>query len=149
MKILKVLISVISVVVILYLLYTTFIFGWLGERKHLIDIYIDTQFAPDYSPAKFDKIKTGMTLNEVEAIIGKPFYTHIPYVFYDVESDSLYYVENVSNEIEYVYTGDGKLLNKMQKQGKRYYYDCAWYRSSILVDTNNIVVGINKGWSYD
>lgn len=144
MKILKVLISAISVVVILFLLYTTFIFGCIGEGKHLIDPYIDTQFAPDYSPEKFDKIKTGMALNEVETIIGQPLYTH-PYVFYDIESDE----ENVSNEIEYVYTNDGKLLSKMQEQGKRYYYDCAWYRSSILVDTNNIVVEINKGWSYD
>ena len=141
MKILKVLISTISVVVILYLLYVTFIFGWLGERKHLIDPYIDTHFATDYSPEKFDKIKIGMTVDEVESLIGKPFYTCIPPIFYHIADDS--------TKIEYNYTGDGKLLNKMREQGKRYYYDCAWYRSLVIFDTNNIVVGINKGWSYD
>jgi len=141
MNFLKILISAIFAVVILYLLYITFIFGWLGERKHLIDIYIDTHFAPDYSPEKFDKIKIGMTLNEVESIIGKPFYTHTPPVFYHIANDS--------TKTEYVYTGDGKLLSKMREQGKRYYYDCAWYRSYVIFDTNNIVVEINKGWSYD
>ncbi|MDL2309296.1 hypothetical protein LJC53_06910 [Bacteroidales bacterium OttesenSCG-928-C03] len=138
MRILKVLVAVI---VILFLLYHAFIFGWLGERKHLISPYIDTQFAPNYSPKKFDKIKVGMMLNEVESIIGKPFHARIPPMSYHIDNDS--------TKNEYDYTGDGKLLDKMQEQGKRYYYDCAWYRSLVIFDTNNIVVEINKGWNYD
>jgi hypothetical protein len=134
MKILKVLLSV----VILTLLVFMFFVGkfTMSEGKHLIDPYIDTHFAPDYSPDKFDKIKTGMTLGEVKSIIGEPLYF-----------DTVY--NNASKKIKYVYTGDGKLLNKMREQGKRYYYDCAWYRSYVLFDENNIVVEINKGWSYD
>ncbi|MCL2327169.1 MAG: hypothetical protein FWC39_01515 [Bacteroidetes bacterium] len=138
-KILK----IVSAIVIVFLLIAVFSMAWFAsaERKHLIDPYIDTQFAPDYTPEKFEGIKMGMTINEVETIVGKPFHTNNPPVFYHIADDS--------TKIEYVYTGDGKLLHKMQEQGKRYYYDCAWYYSSVVVDTNNIVVEINKVWCYD
>ena len=137
MKILKILLKIISTGVILFLLWLTYVVGnlTLSEGKHLIKPYIDTYFAPDYSPEKFDKIKTGMTLNEVKSIIGEPFYIHPGYVD--------------STEIWYEYTGDGVLSNKMLEQGKRYYYDCAWYHSAVVFDINNIVVEIYKGWSYD
>jgi outer membrane protein assembly factor BamE (lipoprotein component of BamABCDE complex) len=135
MKLLKIVLKVLSAGIILFLLYYTFMFGWLGEGKHLINPYVDTHFAPDYSPEKFDKIKIGMTLYEVDSIIGEPFYSHPDY--------------DDSTKIRYYYTSDGLLLSKMRKQGKRYYYDCAWYRSIITFDTNNIVVEIDKGWSYD
>ena len=145
MKILKILLKVLSAGVILFLLYLTAVFGrlTLGEGKHLIDPYIDTEFAPDYSPKKFNKIKIGMTVDEVESIIGKPFYKHPDYCD--------------TTNIDYVYTNDGKLWGKMKEEKRRYYEECfwivtdfAWYRSYVIVDTNNnIVVEINKGWSYD
>jgi outer membrane protein assembly factor BamE (lipoprotein component of BamABCDE complex) len=115
----------------------TFFLGWiaLNENIHPIDPYIDTCFAPDYSPEKFNDIKIGMTLDEVELIIGKPLYS--------------YYVYDDSTKINYDYTCDGKLLSKAQQKGKRNYYDCAWYRSSIIIDMHNIVIEIDKGWSYD
>ena len=137
MKIFKIVLKVLSAGAILYLLFLTYLFAWLtlSEGKHLIKPYIDTYFAPDYSPEKFEKIKIGMTLNEVKSIIGEPLYIRSDY--YD------------SRKKEYVYTGDGVLSNKMMEQGKRYYYDCAWYHSSIVFGTNNIVVKINKCWCYD
>ena len=143
MKILKILLKVLSAGVILFLLYLTAVFGHitLGEGKHLIDPYIDTWFASDYSLEKFDKIKTGMTVDEVESIIGKPLYKHSDY--WDAK------------KIMYEYTGDGKLW-EMKEEKKRYYNDCfwivtdyAWYHSAVVFDKNNIVVKIYKGWSYD
>lgn len=132
-KILKVL----SAIVIMFLLVAVFSMSWFAsaERKHLIDPYIDTEFAPDYTPEKFEQIEMGMTINEVKSIIGNPL--------------SSSHIADDSVKIKYDYTNDGKLLHKMQEQGKRHYYDCAWYYSSVVVDTNNRVVEINKVWCYD
>jgi len=106
----------------------------LIEGKHLIKPYIDTHFAEDYSPEKFDQIELGMTKNEVIKIIGKPLYT-----------GSGYYDSLITN---YHYTGDGKLLSK-RKPGEQKYDDFAWYRSTIGFDTTETVVYLDKGWSHD
>ena len=147
-KILKVL----SVGIILFLFYEIYLLGCstLTGGKHLINPYIDTRFAPDYSPEKFDKIKVGMTLDEVESIIGKPIRNLTD--FFD------------STKIRYHYTDNLVLADKNakweQKQEKGYYdypplypsclcdYRYAWYCSSITFDKNNIVVEIYKEWLY-
>lgn len=43
----------------------------------------------------------------------------------------------------------GKLLNKTPDNGRNGYDDFAWYRSTVTFDTNNIVIDIDFGWSYD
>jgi len=106
----------------------------LIEGKNIINPYIDTVFGENYTPNKFDQIKIGMKKQQVLDLIGNPLNTSIN------SHDSL-----VTN---YNYTGDGKLLvlNGINN-GK--YGDFAWYRSIIGFDKNNIVVYLNKGWSYD
>ncbi len=106
----------------------------LVEGRHIIKPYIDTRFSENYSPEKFEEIETGMTKNQVEYLIGRPLRIGKGY------DDSL-----VTN---YHYTGDGKLLN-LRKPVEQHYDDFAWYRSTVGFDTNNIVVFIYKGWSYD
>jgi len=132
-KILKIL-TITSLILVAFI---TFIIGQapLIEGKHYFDPYIDTQFAEDYSPDKFEEIKIGMSLEEVKKIIGKPLYNGEGY--------------EDQNNTNFYYTGDGKLLNNTEDSWKNGYDDFAWYRSSIEVDNENIVISIDKGWSYD
>ncbi len=106
----------------------------LIEGKHLIKPYIDTHFADNYSPEKFDQIELGMRKSEVIKLIGEPLYNGVGYF------DSL-----VTN---YHYTGDGKLLSK-REPGEQKYDDFAWYRSTIGFDATETVVYLDKGWSHD
>ena len=128
--------KIISSIGLLGVLVISFFLGTapLIEGKHLVKPYIDTHFAEDYSPEKFDLIELGMTKIEVIRIIGEPLYTGSGY------SDSL-----VTN---YHYTGDGKLLSK-RKSGEQNYDDFAWYRSVVGFDTSETAVYLDKGWSYD
>ena len=97
------------------------------EGKNIFSPYIDTQFAPQYSLEKFELIKKGQTIEEVEKILGQPLNQYI---------DS-------NNIAEYWYTHDGKLYSN-KRSG-----DFAWYRSVVYFDINKKVVKIDKGWSYD
>jgi len=106
----------------------------LSEGKHIIRPYIDTHFAEEYSPEKFDHIKLGMRKSEVVKLIGEPLYKGEGY--YDTLITNFYY------------TGDGKLLNR-RKPGVQEYDDFAWYRSTIGFDTTETVVYLDKGWSRD
>ncbi len=119
------------------LLVIAFLFGVLSisEGKHLFKPYVDTIFAENYTPEKFKNIKIGMSTSEVKLIIGKPLYIN---TFYPD-----------STKTEYSYTGDGKLY-EISRRNKLHqdYYDCAWYRSNIII-YNDTVVDISKGWSYD
>jgi outer membrane protein assembly factor BamE (lipoprotein component of BamABCDE complex) len=129
--------KILSVLLISILLILTFLMGkiTLSEGKHLLDPYIDTYFAVDYTPEKFNLIKSGMTFDEVKMIIGAPLYK-------SPES-------NNSTKMNYYYTADGKLLGKAREQERQDYDDCAWYRSTVTFDTNNVVIDIDKGWSFD
>lgn len=98
------------------------------ESKNIFFPYIDTQFASQYSPEKFELIKIGQTLEEVEKIIGQPLQKNI---------------DSKNGRAEYLYTNDGKLLS-IKKSG-----DFAWYRSIIYFDEQDKVINIDKGWSYD
>lgn len=98
------------------------------ESKNIFFPYIDTQFASQYSPEKFELIKIGQTLGEVEKIIGQPLQKNI---------------DSKNGRAEYLYTNDGKLL-VIKKSG-----DFAWYRSIIYFDEQDKVINIDKGWSYD
>ena len=87
--------------------------------------------SPFYSVDRFDNIKIGDSLLAAEEIIGKPLSIQI----------------SERNIKKYCYTNDAKLYNSnipffMSR-------DYAWYRSNLTFDTNNIVIKIDKGWSYD
>ena len=98
------------------------------EGRNIFSPYIDTEFAPRYSPEKFDLIKLGQSLKEVETVLGKPLYNHI---------------DSLNHKFEYDYTNDGKLRSN-KKSG-----DFAWYRSAIYFNYQGKVVGIDKVWSFD
>lgn len=131
----KLLIQILTSLTLAAVLFFSFIIGGapLMEGKHPINPYIDTYFAENYSPEKFDLIKLGMKRIQVVKLIGKPL--HIGSGYYD------------SIPINYHYTGDGKLhkTNDTYKPG----YDFAWYRSTIGFNDTGLVVYIDKGWSYD
>jgi hypothetical protein len=106
----------------------------LMEGYNILAPYKGTNFSENYSPDEFDKIKLGMSIDEVKAIIGNPMY---------ISQDTL---PNKTVEIFYEYTDDGSsndfgdwVLIK----------DYAWYRSSVTFNQNHIAVYIDKGWSYD
>ena len=52
--------KILSVLLVSILLILTFLIGkiTLSEGKHLLDPYIDTYFAEDYTPEKFNLIKS-------------------------------------------------------------------------------------------
>jgi hypothetical protein len=102
--------------------------------KHIIRPYIDTHFAEEYSPGKFDQIKLGMRKSEVVKWIGEPLNMG------EGQDDSL-----VTN---FYYTDDGKLLSR-RKPGVQKYDDFVWYRSTVGFDTAETVVYLDKGWSHD
>lgn len=130
----KLILKIIGVLFGLYCLYFLSVMGQicLIEGKHLLYPYIDTHFAKNYSPEKFKKIKFGMNLNDVLNLIGEPINKRDGEIF--------------DSNIVYDYTADGKA---MEIEKNNFYYDFAWYRSSVGFDSEGIVVYINKGWSYD
>lgn len=129
--------KIISTFFIAFLVAITFFLGRvpLIEGKHLLDPYIDTQFAKNYSPEKFATITVGMSITEVIVIVGEPLYKEHSY------TDTL-----LTN---YCYTNDGKLLHSTSFQSLNSYNDFAWYRSTLQIDRTNRVISIDKGWSYD
>jgi hypothetical protein len=127
--------KILSIIGIGFLMYLSFVFGQiqLMEGKHIIYPYLDTKFANDYTPKKFDEIKIGMSLEEVKEIIGEPLYVGSGY--------------KDSRNLNLHYTGDGKLLSKSKSTNK--YSDLAWYCSSLEINEEKKVVSIEKGWAYD
>ena len=106
----------------------------LVEGYHPLEPLIDTYHRDDYSIQKFDRLKVGDTKQSAIDLVGPPLYN---------------YTDTIVHTVTYYFTGDGKLLGKANDQNKREYLDFAWYRSSITVDSNEVIIDINKGWSYD
>lgn len=102
------------------------------ESKNPFFPYIDTEFAPNYTPEKFDLITENFTYDEVIQLLGEPLF----------ESK-----DQKGNIIEIDYTNDGKIL--YTKNPLVIVKDFAWYRSYIRFDSNGKIIEINKGWSYD
>lgn len=126
----KVILKILAAILLATLVISNFFFGGINiiEGKNLFFPYSDTEFAPNYTLKKFDLIKKGQRIEEVEKILGKPLFE---------------YKDSIINSIEYVYTSDGKL----KKNNKDGYF--AWYRSTIYFDSMNKVSKIDKGWSFD
>lgn len=115
-------------------IYFVFMFGGVSlmEGYNIFDPYIDTEFAENYTPNKFDLITVELTKEEVISTIGKPLY-----IFKDT----------ITNRIKYHYTNDGFLKRKSNR--KYQINDFAWYRSSVYFDLKGEITNIDKGWSYD
>ncbi len=122
-----IILKILSVFSLIFLVILSFTLGSISllEGKHLFDPYIDTTFATNYSPEKFEKIEIGMTVNDVIKIVGEPLRIGQSY------KDTL--------NKTYDYT----------KDGKNHHGDFAWYNSSLEIDTNKRVIFIYKGWNYD
>ncbi|GAA3611957.1 hypothetical protein Q4Q39_04710 [Flavivirga amylovorans] len=115
-------------------IYFVFMFGGLSlmEGYNIFDPYIDTEFAENYTPNKFDSITMGLTKEEVINTIGKPLFI---------------FTDTITNRTEFHYTNDGFLRRKSNREYD--INDFAWYRSNVYFDSKDKVTKIDKGWSYD
>jgi hypothetical protein len=126
--------KILSAAILAPIIYYLFLSGGilLGEGYNVLNPYIDTEFAPNYSPEKFDLITEDFTYEEVIDLIGKPLGT--------------YYNDYLQSEC-LEYTNDGKALSANHNLVP--VQDFAWYRSIICFDSNGKISRIEKGWSYD
>ena len=83
---------------------------------------IDTHYAPGFSEANFRKVLPGMTVSEVEALVGKPLFKQ----------------KKQTAMEEWGYTDDGKC-----KWG-----DFAWLRRAVVV-SEGIVISVDRSVRYD
>ena len=104
----------------------------VGESYNIFTPYADTRMAADYSPVKFDSIKQGMHMSDVQMVIGKPLSEG-----YDSNTFST----------KHDYTNDGKLLYKESTFWIP--ADLAWYCSEVFYNKDSIVVNIIKEWRFD
>jgi len=125
----KIILKIISVIGLLILTIFLFMAGQfpLIEGKHFLNKYIDTKFAEDYSPEKFEQIKVGMELGEVTYLIGQPLH-----------------IRSYGSNNIYQYTNSSGLT----KVDKGRYSRFVWYNSMVEVSLDNIVVKVDKGWIY-
>lgn len=115
-------------------IYIVFMVGGFSliEGYNIFKPYIDTEFAENYTPQKFDKISINFTKEEVLKTVGQPLFI---------------YKDTLTNGIQYTYTSDGYLKKKTNKSYD--ISDFAWYRSNIYFDSTGKIIKIDKGWSYD
>src|SRR5690554_7851840 len=80
-----------------------FMFGGVSlmEGYNIFDPYIDTEFAENYTPKKFDLITVNFTKEEVINTVGKPLFI---------------FTDTVSNQTEFIYTNDGFLIQKSNRE---------------------------------
>lgn len=126
----KIFYKILASVLLFSSIFMTFMMGAIltSEGINVFSPYIDTQFAPQYSPEKFELIKVGQSIKDVEAIVGKPLRKTM---------------DSTVQETQYWYTMDSKLhFNK--KSG-----DFAWYVSIVYFDSDRYVKNIVKQWAYD
>ncbi|MBF9140144.1 hypothetical protein [Hymenobacter properus] len=140
--------------------------GLTSESYNIFAPYIDTQFAQDYSPDKFEQVTIGMSEDNVRQLVGLPLFENInPYKteaeeLIASEADAkhdmgaqLYNLMRAHYDTRvyklWEYTNDGKLYTTARLAGSNNWNDFAWYRSSVSLDSAGIVISIDKGWSYD
>lgn len=129
--------KLLATVILIPIIGSVFICGTisLNEGKNLFTPYIDTEFASNYSPSKFELITSDLNHDNVISIIGSPIYK---------DTDTV----NGQIQLKLNYTQDAYFLKK--NKGKRLLIsDFAWYRSIITFDTKGKILKINKGWNYD
>jgi hypothetical protein len=94
--------------------------------------YADTRFAAGYTAEKFDRVKPGMSHDEVYTLLGQPLII-----------DTLLNGKGIS----LWYSDDGKLYHEGHQNSL--VNDFAWYSVSILLNREGRVIDIFKGWQYD
>lgn len=124
--------KILSLIIIAPILSLVFIIGAgsLIEGYNVFSPYIDTEFAENYTPEKFDLIQMDLNKEEVLKILGEPLKKN-----------------TWKNETVFYYTLDAFL-----SRGSDYKYlirDFAWYRSVIYFNKQGKITRIDKGWSYD
>lgn len=123
-----------AIIVIVLLCFVFFLgLGSTSESYCWLKPYIDTKFAKDYTPEKFELIKLGMKEETVKTLVGEPIGTYEQINF---------------PQKEVYYTQDGFLFEKADKKGIEG-ADFAWYMSTITYNENKEVIKIDKGWSFD
>lgn len=129
--------KLLSSAVLLLLGYILFHLGLISlmEGKHILDPYIDTRFADNYSPEKFDSIEVGMKHDQVFELIGEPLSIGMGF-------------EDASN-LNYHYTHDGKFKELNLESGQYLCRDYAWYGSSVEMNDDSVVVSVFRRWVYD
>ena len=123
--------KIFSAIILLIIAYFVFYLGAapLIEGRNLINPYIDTEFAENFTPEKLEFIKVGMTEEEVIEKLGMP----------------LSITEGVNNLKGYQYSKDGKLL---ESRRRHLINDFAWYACFINIE-NGKVTKIDKFWAFD
>ena len=107
------------------------------------DPYIDTWYAPGYTPELESRIKVGMSCEEVEAVIGAPLYVNPPNRF----QPGLFGA---------VYTNDGGHDRRLGIDHRHprhkcfpYHKDFAWHYFNVMYDSTDVVRKVYSGWAYD
>jgi hypothetical protein len=125
MKKFFVLSSIIVVVSLGFVIMGLIFLGWWYLHSESYCFFwpsIDTTYSEGYSDEKFGKIQIGMTMSDVNKIMGKP-----------LDAD----------DVEYSYTSDGGCRYNGYK-----FCDCAWLSRTIIFKENK-VSEINKNIYYD
>lgn len=105
----------------------------LSEGYNLLNPYADTEFAPAYSPEKFQQVKIGMKMAEVKNLTGEPLNAS-----YDTARGLIYHS----------YTRDG-WIRRQPGLSLSLCSDLAWYGSSVEYGQDSIAVKVYSGWYYD
>jgi hypothetical protein len=121
---------------VLFALYTVVWFAW--DTICPWDPLIDTKYSDTFNIYNIDKIKEGMTKENVIELIGDPLFTGI----------------NEEGSAKLEFTSDGKYQKSMEKN---YYGDFAWYSigggyawfNYDLEFKDDILIRIESFWAHD
>lgn len=104
-------------------------FQLYGEMHNAKDPYIDTTFAKDFTPEKFDEVQQRMTKDEIVSLLGEPI-THDAFGIRN--SDDIKQII-MPNDLRYQdcwrYSTDGKLEEKG---------DTSWYSFSVCFKDDKV-----------
>jgi outer membrane protein assembly factor BamE (lipoprotein component of BamABCDE complex) len=128
----KLLYKILSLIIIAPILILVFNIGAVSliEGYNVFSPYIDTEFAENYTPEKFDLIQMDLNKEDVLKILGEPLQKN-----------------TWKNETVFHYTLDAFLSRRSDY--KYLIRDFAWYRSNIYFNTDGEITKIDKGWTYN
>jgi hypothetical protein len=126
--------KILTLALLIPTIFIVFISGRISlmEGYNIFNPYIDTEFAENYTPKKFEVITSDFTKEKVLKTIGKPLFI---------------ITDTISNQTEFIYTNDGFLRRKSNREYN--INDFAWYRSSISFNSKWEIINIDRGWSFD
>ncbi len=139
MKLLKIIFISIIALFICMMGYIELVLGL--ESKHVLFPHIDTVFPENFEKDKFSEIAEGMSVLEVESIIGKP----LKYTIYKDSTIDVYWNNkqeewsDFNTEVSAYYSLDGKWK----------YGDFAWEGFILRYDSMGVVTDITNRWFYD